>query len=121
MILPGATADTGLPIGAGRSIPLWNVPASGLLGNARGPNGDDTQAGTTGGRRGTASEPPGVAPWDNDEPTRFDTRVARATAAKLNDRHLDIVLKPPLLLAHARYQIRTERSRRHSYRRECRR
>jgi hypothetical protein len=30
MIVPGATAITGLPMAAGKSMPPWNVPASGL-------------------------------------------------------------------------------------------
>ena len=52
MIVPGATATTGLPMDAGRSIPLWNVPARGLFDRMRGPNGDDTQARSTGGSIG---------------------------------------------------------------------
>src|SRR3978361_494678 len=49
IIVPGATAVTELPMLAGRSIPLWNVPARGLLGRMQGPKGDEIQADASGG------------------------------------------------------------------------
>lgn len=40
---PGATARTGVPSGAGKSTPLWKIPASGWFGKKRGPKGDEMQ------------------------------------------------------------------------------
>jgi hypothetical protein len=49
---------------AGRSIPLWNVPASGLFDMIRGPNGEDTQADCTGGSIGALTGSRVAAEYD---------------------------------------------------------
>lgn len=103
MTRPGATADTGLPIAAGRSIPRWNVPASGRSRSTRDPNGDDTQAGSTGGsstfsdRCGSAARGAGA---------RSPKRTA--IGAILQHQHLPRVLK--LLTLFAPIRLSAKRS-----------
>jgi hypothetical protein len=49
-----------------------------------------------------ASEPPCVAPRDEDETTTINAVIARALLAKPDEQHLDIVLKLLLIAAQAR-------------------